>query len=146
MELKKDSKIAYWCKTEELAKQFLKECDEQDVIWTDGTKATNQTLWSMHCGMTCYDIKNYHLAYASKQCYIDYGYTIIEYKGKEGKSVPNSTRSYELSTITQIQKLTGDLGTLIATRKRVKSEIVQIGLDEGIKRIKAILCNNIMEV
>lgn len=146
MELNIDSKVAYWCKTEELAKEFLKECDEQDITWYDDTKATNQTMWSIYYDRTCYDIENYRLTYGRKQGYIDYRYTIIEYKGKEETSYPNNAKSNELSTIKQMQELTADLSTLIATRKRIKSEIVQMGLDEEIKRIKAILCDNIMEV
>ena len=140
------NKVVYWCKTEELAKQFLKECDEQNIIWADGTKTIDKTEWAEFYDRTCYDIENNTLYYDEKKFYSDNKYTIIEYKGKEEKSVPNSTKSNELSTIKQMQELTADLSTLIATRKRIKSEIVQMGLDEEIKRIKAILCDNIMEV
>ena len=102
MKIDKNSKVAYWCKTEELAKQFLKECDEQNIIWADGTKTIDKTEWAEFYDRTCYDIENNTLYYDEKKFYSDNKYTIIEYKGKEEKSVPNSTKSNELSTIEQI--------------------------------------------
>jgi len=75
-------KFAVHCDTEEKAREFLKECDKQGVIWCSGDKTTRQeTRWECYKDKTCYgyctsdlrgisfghfeDVK--HIEYTSKQ-------------------------------------------------------------------------------
>ncbi|MDU7363002.1 hypothetical protein [Clostridium sp.] len=50
----KNGKIAVHCDTEEKANYFLKECDKQGIIWTDGDKTTEINCWFWHKKNTSY--------------------------------------------------------------------------------------------
>lgn len=50
----KNGKIAVHCDTEEKANYFLKECDKQGIIWTDGDKTTEINCWVWHKKNTSY--------------------------------------------------------------------------------------------
>lgn len=151
MKIDRTGKVAYWCKTKELAKEFLKECDEQGIVWgLFDTKTTRWTYWEYHRENTCYRIIDDKVYFNEKYFCVDECKAIVEYKGKDNGSVitaeVTTESKIETTTIAQIRELISDLSTLIATRKRIKSEIVRTGIDEEIKRVKAILTDNIMEV
>ena len=143
------------CKTEELAKEFLKECDEQNIVWWCSKNKASSTPNFDYGASTCYGVDDKGLAYGSKRTLEMQGYNIIEYKGKalndvvspalvtKVKDVPESEIK---TTIAQIRGLISDLSTLITAKNRIKSEAIRMGIDEQIKRIKAILVDNIMEV
>lgn len=156
MKIDRTGKVAYLCKTEELAKEFLKECDEQGIVWWNSKKKASDELNYNYGAATCYCVDDEGLAYGSNNFLKMKGYNIIEYKGKALNDVMSpalvtkvkdvTESKIKTTTIAQIRELISDLSTLIATRKRIKSEIVRTGIDEEIKRVKAILTDNIMEV
>lgn len=45
--------IAYWCKTEELAREFLQECRKQKIRWNSGDDL-HITNWEYYKEKTCY--------------------------------------------------------------------------------------------
>ena len=44
----KNGKIAVHCDTEEKAKDFLKECEKQEIKWVCGDKATHNTRYKRY--------------------------------------------------------------------------------------------------
>ena len=80
MEIKEN--VAYWCKTEELAKEFLKECERQQIKWHSGKIATSQTYWEYYNEKTCYYKSRNSLYFAGRIfCQLN-GMKIIKYKGE----------------------------------------------------------------
>lgn len=156
MKIDRTGKVAYLCKTEELAKEFLKECDEQGIVWWNSKKKASDELNYNYGTQTSYCADERGLAFASNDYYERTGTTVIEYKGKALNDVVSpalvtkvkdvTESKIKTTTIAQIRELISDLSTLLATRKRIKSEIVRTGIDEEIKRVKAILTDNITEV
>lgn len=150
MKIDRTGKVAYWCKTKELAKEFLKECDEQGIVWWNSKKKASDELNYNYGTQTSYCADEQGLSFASKD-YCERGeLTVIEYKGKNTDEIITAEVATEsvvkTTAIKQIRELISDLSTLIATRKRIKSEIVRTGIDEEIKRVKAILVDNIVEI
>lgn len=78
-EFKKD-KIAVWCKTEEIAKDFLKECDKRGLKWIDGSTATSDTHYKLYGAKTCYTCQ---ISYCPKGFFEDGDFKIIEWKLQE---------------------------------------------------------------
>lgn len=156
MKIDRTGKVAYLCKTEELAKEFLEECDEQNIVWWHSKDKASSMLNFYYGASTCYGVDYEGLSYGSNKHFEIKGYNIIEYKGKALNDVVSpalvtkvkdvTESKIKTTTIAQIRELISDLSTLIATRRRIKSEIVRTGIDEEIKRVKAILVDNIMEV
>lgn len=50
----KQGKFAVHCDTEEKAKAFLRECDEQGIEWCGGDKASSRTNWNGYKGEILY--------------------------------------------------------------------------------------------
>ena len=77
MKIKKGK--AYLCKTEELSKEFLKECEKQGLMWRNNKKPTALNYWRDEERKIYYIIKNdfitYNLDFPTTTC------DIIEYKG-----------------------------------------------------------------
>lgn len=156
MKIDRTGKVAYLCKTEELAKEFLEECDEQNIVWWCSKNKASSMPNFYYGASTCYSVDDEGLSYGSKKHFEIMGYNIIEYKGKALNDVMSpalvtkvkdvTESKIKTTTIAQIRELISDLSTLIATRRRIKSEITLQGIDDEIKRIKAILVDNITEV
>lgn len=43
----KEGKLGVLCETEEIAKNFLKECNNEDLKWSTGHKASDLTNWNI---------------------------------------------------------------------------------------------------
>lgn len=78
-EFKKEN-IAVWCKTEEIAKDFLKECDKQGLKWIDGSTATSDTHYKPYGAKTCYTCQ---ISYCPKGFFEEGDFKIIEWKLQE---------------------------------------------------------------
>lgn len=78
----KSGKFAVHCDTEEKAREFLKECDEQGILWNCGSKASSTINYDRYKADTCYC--NYYMdADRIGFCSIDYyrekGIDILDY-------------------------------------------------------------------
>jgi hypothetical protein len=78
----KSGKFAVHCDTEEKARAFLKECDEQGIRWQGGDKASSKTHYASCGENTCYS--NYGMAkdrigYSRKGYFIDESIKVIDY-------------------------------------------------------------------
>lgn len=67
MEIDKTGKTAYWCKTKELAEQFLSECDKQSITWASGRSVKEYTNWEDFKEETCYIAPAMLLRYDSRE-------------------------------------------------------------------------------
>jgi hypothetical protein len=82
MEKFKAGKIAVNCRTEEAAKKFLKECEDEGLEW-GAFNATHHTNWEHYKEETCYTNSMFGLDALGFQRYGFYvyeGIEIIEYK------------------------------------------------------------------
>lgn len=80
----KKGKIAVWCKTEEIAKNFLEECDKHDIKWNSKRIASSDTYWNYEKYNTCYFYKygcSTGLSWGSKEFAESEHYTIIDWNG-----------------------------------------------------------------
>ena len=75
----KQGKIVVHCDTEEKAKAFLRECEEEGLKWCSGDKPTYITMWEYAKGKTCYRHDCKGLAHDSIDYYTRKGYTIVPY-------------------------------------------------------------------
>lgn len=74
---------AVWCKTEELANEFLSKVHEAGYKWIDGVSLLDKSNWEVCEGDTCYYIdKDKESLYGSKSMAEWNGYEIVEYKGE----------------------------------------------------------------
>jgi hypothetical protein len=78
----KSGKFAVHCDTEEKARAFLKECDEQGIRWQGGDKASSKTHYASCGENTCYS--NYmmgkdRIGYSRKGYFIDESIKVIDY-------------------------------------------------------------------
>ena len=81
--MKIEAEKIYWCKTIEDARAFLKECDEQGITWTGGTKASDMINYD-YPGETCYHTNDISggkivLTYGRRAGYSDDCYEIEVY-------------------------------------------------------------------
>ena len=84
MERFKSGKIAVNCRTEEAAKKFLQECEDEGLEWACGDKPTSLNWWRSCRENTTYI---FYLPYNgirvdAREEYTAQGYEIIEYKDK----------------------------------------------------------------
>lgn len=78
----KKGKISVWCKTEEIAKNFLEECYKHDIKWNWREKTSNKTYWDAAKYNTCYFYEleySMSLAWGSKQYAESEHYTIVDW-------------------------------------------------------------------
>ena len=75
----KQGKIVVHCDTEEKAKAFLRECEEEGLEWYSGDKPTHITAWEGFKEKTCYRHNCKALVYDSIDYYTQEGYTIVPY-------------------------------------------------------------------
>lgn len=75
----KQGKIVVHCDTEEKAKAFLRECEEEGLKWYGGDKPTYFATWEDDKEKTCYRHDCKGLVYASIDYYTQKGYTIVPY-------------------------------------------------------------------
>ncbi len=87
----KQGKFAVHCDTEEKAKAFLKECDEQGIKWAGGDKTTSKTLFP--CDRT------YGILYFCNGSYIRYSINPELYEDENIVECPSS------NTIREVRKL-----------------------------------------
>jgi hypothetical protein len=80
MEKFKQGKVAVNCRTEEAAKKFLQECENEGLRWTFGGIATNSTAWNRYKEKTCFDCCSKQLKYCHDTHYKVLNYEIIKYK------------------------------------------------------------------
>jgi hypothetical protein len=78
----KSGKFAVHCDTEEKAREFLKECDAQGILWNHGYKASSETLYDSYGSETCYC--NYSMAvdrigFCNAEYYKEKGIEVIDY-------------------------------------------------------------------
>lgn len=79
-EFKKDE-IAVWCKTEEIAKDFLKECDKQGIKWRGGDSTTKYDMnYERYGNKTCFSDEGEGLLFGPKELYREEHFNIIEWK------------------------------------------------------------------
>ena len=72
----------YHCKTEEIAKAFLKQAEKQGCLWSSRNKPTSHTNWQDYKENTVYFIGNYYpneLTFADVNWAIEEGKEVIEY-------------------------------------------------------------------
>lgn len=74
----KNEKIAIFFENEQEKKEFLLECDKNNISWGSGTKARD-LIPSSDCIVYNFDAKD-GLSHSSRSFYIIYGYEIINYK------------------------------------------------------------------
>lgn len=76
---------AVWCKTEELAEEFLKEADSFGFEWFVGDKPTEYSNFNTYKYETCYFVGKivFTITYGSLRYAKNNGYEIIEYKPNE---------------------------------------------------------------
>lgn len=79
MNLKTNEYVAYRCKTKELAKKFLEQCEKQGIYWASGLCATNYTHWDEFEEDTCYSVYGGNIRYNYKKNYKELDFKIIEY-------------------------------------------------------------------
>lgn len=70
--------IVVHCSTEKEAKQFLLLCENADMTWFDGERATNNTRWYQYQESTCYRIVNKHITYGEVSLYHAVKFTIVD--------------------------------------------------------------------
>ncbi|MEG2086126.1 MAG: hypothetical protein RR054_04450 [Clostridia bacterium] len=89
--MKIEEYTAYWCKTKELSKEFLQECEQQGITWFNGDRATKETMYNDCKEETCYIIKEGFalgfIVYCCREYFEIFNYKIVEYKGKQKLSV-----------------------------------------------------------
>lgn len=87
MKIDTSGKVAYLCKTQKLAQQFLQECVEQGINWCSGSRADIDTYWDAHREDTCYNPRDGFLSYADRQYFINNMVYVIEYEGRDVKTM-----------------------------------------------------------
>lgn len=83
----KNGKIAVHCDTEEKANSFLKECDENNISWVTGLRATDHNNFDTYNDKICYSCRSNGLTYASREFYRKEGMKIIKWEVKELKEL-----------------------------------------------------------
>lgn len=79
----KKGNVAVWCKTEELAKDFLSECDKKGIEWSDGNSTTRFTHYSVYGGKICYTHhRSFGLCHGSKEYFQNKHTNIIEWESQ----------------------------------------------------------------
>lgn len=73
-------KTAVWCKTVEDAMAFLAAAEERGIRWVGGDKPMSNTYWGICKSKTCYCITNRGLMSGSQYCFINNGYTVVDYR------------------------------------------------------------------
>lgn len=72
--------VAVQCKTEELARDFLKQAEEQGYTWPSGSKPTSYTSWDWNGKKTCYECCDFtDLSFGYKKYYKKSGHTIVKW-------------------------------------------------------------------
>lgn len=85
--MKLEEDIVYWCKTEELAREFFNECKNQEDKDLIEDNVESPIFYNCHENETGYilkynsDYKSFTIEVVNKEYYEQRGYKIIEYKG-----------------------------------------------------------------
>lgn len=108
--MKLEENVAYWCKTDTLAKKFLKECDKQGITWFCGSASNNKaylnTNFEVYLNETCYIIENKTLQFCSRVYSEEEEYKIIEYNGKPFE-IPTATTDEKVNAVAKQMRLYG---------------------------------------
>lgn len=109
MKIDNSGNVIYRCTTDELAKQFLQECEEQGILWGDsGEKpTTNYNVWRIYKHRTCFSFENGRLLFGT----IGIIHSVIEYLGKDTKST---------------EELQAEIARLTEENERLTAENVKI--------------------
>ncbi len=81
----KNRKVAVNCDTEEKAREFIKECFERGMKWSNFTES--KTMFDWYKRDTCYEYKIYEnrLMYSDEKYYKNNGYKIIKWESEKMK-------------------------------------------------------------
>lgn len=84
----KNGEIAVHCDTEEKAKDFLKKCDENNIVWESGAKTSSKTIYDSYKEDTAYCCMHTYkkLEYCDYQFYRKKGINIEKWGDKMEKT------------------------------------------------------------
>jgi len=86
---------AVWCKTEELANEFLELADGFGLKWTSGDKLTEYNNYNEYEKETCYFVRSFVrsfiMFYGIKKWSISNGYEIVEFNSLKSNSTAQVT-------------------------------------------------------
>lgn len=122
MKIDNSGNVIYRCTTDELAKQFLQECEEQGILWGDsGEKpTTNYNVWRIYKHRTCFSFENGRLFFGTLTG-MHIRHSVLEYLGKDTKST---------------EELQAEIARLTAENARLKEqtkdfEVLYAGIKNG---------------
>lgn len=74
----KNENVAVWCKTEELAKDFIEECYDRKITWKYGN--VNNTYYEEYNNKMCYGCFDNLIVYCYLKFYRQENYKIIKWE------------------------------------------------------------------